>query len=74
MLIAMDRAEPCSFYPVRVLEMDGLVFKCRIGDRVVRVPPLRILPGTTVHRAGDCGVLVIPVDVAEELGLGQDSD
>jgi len=42
---------------------------CEIGVRVVAVPPLRILPGTTVSQTGDRGRLVLPPDVAHRLGL-----
>ena len=65
-----DRGGECEFRDVEVLANMGCVLRCRIGDAVVGVPLLGILFGTTVHRAGDCGVLVIPAEVANSLGLG----
>ena len=41
----------------------------RVGERIVSVPPLRILPGSDVWRVGDRGRLVLPRAVAHELGL-----
>jgi hypothetical protein len=52
-----------------VLANTGLVLRCRIDGKVVALPPLRRLLGSTVLWAGDVGKLVLPRDVAENLGL-----
>jgi len=66
-----DETEQLEFSDVVVLIDTGLVLKCRVGETVVSVPPLRMLPGTTIRRAGDRGTLMLPVDVAKELGLAR---
>jgi len=38
------------------------------------IPPLRMLPGTTVRHPGDRGVLVLPTEVAQQLRLTQGID
>ena len=53
----------------KCLDTSGLVLRCRVGDKIVGVPPLRILPGTTISRTGDRGLLVLEREVAETLGL-----
>ena len=62
------RAEAIEFDGVEVIR-SGLVLLCRVGARVVSVPPLRVLEGTTVSQPGDRGRLVLPPDVATDLGL-----
>ena len=47
----------------------GLVMHCRIGNRVVWVPSLGMLPGTEIRRQGDRGRLVLAHDVAVDHGL-----
>jgi len=42
---------------------------CRVGSTLVSVPPRRILPGSQVRRRGDRGKLVLPKEVAVDLGL-----
>jgi hypothetical protein len=37
--------------------------------RFVGVPALRVLPGTDVARRGDRAHLVLPLELAEQLGL-----
>jgi len=65
----MDGANRCEFPDVDVLDGGGLVLRCRIGDKIVWVPPLRLLPGTTIRRAGDHGMMVLERALAIELGL-----
>lgn len=43
--------------------------RCRVGSKIVLVPPLRLLPGTQIRYTGDRGRLVLPHDVAVDLGL-----
>jgi hypothetical protein len=58
-----------EFTDVEVLDYSGPVMCCRVGDRVVWVPALRVLPGTEIKTQGDRGRLVLPPDLAVELGL-----
>jgi len=60
---------PVRFENVMVLQT-GMMLRVRIGNAVVvSVPPLRVLEGTTIGSVGDIGVLVLPFDVVEGLGL-----
>jgi hypothetical protein len=54
---------------VEVLNDTNLVLYCRVGDEVVGVPSLQVLPGTQIKHRGDRGRLVLPHDLAVELGL-----
>ena len=54
---------------VRVLADSGMALKCHARGREVWIGKLQILPGSTVHAAGDYGRLVIPLWLASELGL-----
>jgi hypothetical protein len=65
----MDGSERIEFPCVEVLDGGGLVLKCRIDGKIVHVPPLRLLPGTTIRRSGDRGMLVLERSLAIELGL-----
>jgi hypothetical protein len=58
-----------EFADVEVLDYGGPVMCCRVGDRVVWVPALRVLPGTEIKKQGDRGRLVLPPDLAVDLGL-----
>ncbi len=58
-----------EFDNVEVVRHAALIVMCRVGEKVVAVPPLRMLPGTTVARMGDHGRLVLPREVALNLGL-----
>ena len=51
------------------LDGGGVVMHCRIGNRVVWVPSLGMLPGTEIRRQGDRGRLVLAHDVAVDHGL-----
>jgi hypothetical protein len=66
MLEATNRVEIAD---VEALDSGGLVMRCRIGNRVVWVPSLGMLPGTEIKRQGDRGRLVLAHDVAVDLGL-----
>jgi hypothetical protein len=65
----IDGSQRVEFRGVVVLDHAGLVLRCQINDKIVGVPPLRMLPGSTLRWAGDVGSLVLPRDVAENLGL-----
>ena len=65
----IDANDDVEFGNVEVLESDGSMLWCRIGGRVVAVPQLRFLAGTQIQRMGDRGKLVLPREVAENLGL-----
>jgi len=59
-----------EFSNVEVLDASGLVLQCRIDGKTVGVPPLRMLPGTTIiKRTGHRGTLVLDCEMARELGL-----
>jgi len=58
-----------EFADVEVLDYGGPVMCCRVGDRVVWVPALRVLPGTEIKKQGDRGRLVLPTELAADLGL-----
>jgi len=65
----IDGSQRVEFEDVHVLAMNDLVMMCQIGDHIVKVPSLRILPGTTISGHGDRGRLVLPRDLAARLGL-----
>ena len=67
----MNGAERIEFTDVEVVDGGNMVLKCRIGNKIVHVPPLRMLPGSTIHgyKAGCRGTLVLELDLAHELGL-----
>jgi hypothetical protein len=44
-----------EFADVEVLDYGGPVMCCRVGDSVVWVPALRVLPGTEIKKQGDRG-------------------
>ena len=58
-----------TFEDVVVIRRTDLVVICRVGTRVVAVPPLRMLPGTTISGTGALGRLVLSREVALNLGL-----
>src|SRR5262245_4731888 len=51
--IMVDGSDRVEFADVEVIGYRGLLLKCRVGKKRVRVPLLRILPGTTVALVGD---------------------
>jgi hypothetical protein len=58
-----------QFNAVELLKDGSVMWMCRVGEDVVSVPPRRTLPGTTLSQTGDRGSLVIPREVALNLGL-----
>jgi hypothetical protein len=68
-LTMLEAAHRVEIADVEVLDYGALVIRCRVGDRVVWVPSLGTLPGAELWRQGDRGRLVIPHDLAVDLGL-----
>jgi len=64
----VDSSDRVTFDDVKVTR-GGAVMECRVGNRVVWVPPRRMLRGTTIKRAGDRGRLVLSRETALNLGL-----
>jgi hypothetical protein len=64
-----DGSQRVEFEGVVVIRRTALVVICRVGTRVVAVPPRRMLPGTTISGTGALGRLVLPRGVALNLGL-----
>ena len=64
-----DGTDRVEFPEAEVVSGNDLALVCRVGEQMVSVPPLRILPGSDVWRVGDRGRLVLPRDVAAQLGL-----
>jgi len=65
----IDGSDRVEFADVEVIAHRGLLLKCRVGEKTVRVPLQRMLPGTTVVLVGDRGRLVLSRAVAIDLGL-----
>jgi hypothetical protein len=64
-----DGTTRVEFTDVEVLDVGALLLTCRVGDQIVFVPRMRVLPGTTIRRSGDRGTLVLTRVLARELGL-----
>jgi hypothetical protein len=64
-----DGSQRVEFEDVSVLGMNDLVMMCQVGDRIVAVASLQILPGTTIAGQGDRGRLVLARHLAIRLGL-----
>jgi hypothetical protein len=58
-----------EFDGVEVIEHTGLVLRCRVGKKIVGVPPALTLTGTTIANKGDYGRLVVSRGLALNLGL-----
>ena len=64
-----DGSDRVAFDDVEVVRHAALILMCRVGEKVVAVPPMRVLPGTTISQVGDRGRLVLPREVALNIGL-----
>ena len=62
-------AQRVEIADVEVLNDTDLVLYCRVGAEVVAVPSSRLLPGTQIKYRGDRVRLVLPRDLAVDLGL-----
>ena len=67
--IMIDGSTRVAFDDVEVVRHAALILMCRVGEKIVAVPPLRMLPGTTISQTGDHGRLVLPRELALNLGL-----
>ena len=67
--VMVDGSRRVEFDDVEVIRDANLILMCRVGTKVVAVPPLRMLPGTTIARTGDRGRLVLSRELALNLGL-----
>ena len=65
----MDGSQRVEFDNVEVIRDTSIMVTCRVAGKVVGVLPRRMLPGTTIARAGDHGRLVLPREAALNLGL-----
>ena len=65
----IDGSDRVAFDDVEVVRHAALILMCRVGEKVVAVPPMRVLPGTTISQVGDRGRLVLPREVALNIGL-----
>ena len=55
--------------PAEVVVWSGSLLRCRIRGREVDIPLDCVEPGTTVHRSGDQGIVVVPAWCAAALGF-----
>jgi len=65
----IDGTQRVEFSDVDVLASTDFVMRCRVAGKVVGVPALKTLPGTDVSRRGDRENLVLPLELAQKLGL-----
>ena len=65
----LEAAERVEIADVEVLDYGNLVMRCRVGDRIVWVPSLAAQLGTNIKYRGDRGRLVLPYELAVDLGL-----
>ena len=68
-LTMIDGTQRVEFADVEVLASTDFVMRCRVAGKFVGVPALKTLPGTDVARRGDRGHLVLPLELAQKLGL-----
>ena len=67
--VIMEGSDRVEFPDVEALSYRRLSLVCRVGTTLVSIPPRRTLPGSQVRRCGDRGKLVLPKEVAIDLGL-----
>jgi len=70
----IDDSPHAEFEGVQVIRHTGLVLLCRVGQKIIGVPPQFTLAGTTVASEGDYGRLVLSRGLAVNLGLLSDRD
>ena len=61
-----------EFDGVEVVDHTGLILMCRVGQKIVGVPPSLTRAGTTIAKKGDYGRLVLSRGLAWNLGLISD--
>jgi hypothetical protein len=54
---------------VTAIADSGFVLICNVNGKVIGVPPSRLARESQVRKEGDCGTLVIPRQMADDLGL-----
>ena len=66
----VDGSNRAEFVDVEVIrEITSVILMCRVGTKIVAVPPRRMLPGTTILTTADRGRLVLSRELALNLGL-----
>jgi len=65
----IDGTQRVEFADVEVVASTDSVMRCRVAGKFVGVPARKTLPGTDVARRGDRGNLVLPLELAQKLGL-----
>jgi hypothetical protein len=68
----IDGSPVAEFEAVEVIDHTGLILMCRVGGKIVGVPPALTLAGTTIANKGDYGRLVLSRGLALNLGLISD--
>jgi len=68
-MVMVDGSQRVEFDGVEVIRDKSLILMCRVGMKLIAVPSLRMLPGTTIARMGDRGRLVLSRELALNLGL-----
>jgi hypothetical protein len=54
-----------------VIVWSAFLLRCVIQERTVDIPSQCVHPGTTVHRSGDQGIVVVPTWFPAVVGLAQ---
>jgi hypothetical protein len=53
----------------QVVVASKMLVRCIVEGRPIDLHPIHLLPGTTVQRSGDQGLVVIPAWLAETLSI-----
>jgi hypothetical protein len=65
----MDHGRTVEIQGVVLLQQTSLALLCQIGTRKHWIAPSRLQPGSTLHRSGDVGIIVVARDFALERRL-----
>ncbi len=69
-MVVIDGSDRVTFDDVEVAnDGGGVIMSCRVGKKLIWIPPRRMLPGTTIAHTGDRGRLVVTRWLAITLGL-----
>ena len=55
----VDGSQRVTFDDVEVVRSTDLMLMCRVGERLIGVPPRRMLSGSTIYLTGGQGQLVL---------------